>query len=52
MPHGARVRTVYLIRHGETQANREGRFRGLDDVPLSQRGLAQADGVARSRPRW
>jgi broad specificity phosphatase PhoE len=36
------VKTVYLIRHGETQANREGIFRGRGEVPLSPAGLKQA----------
>jgi broad specificity phosphatase PhoE len=29
------MKTIYLIRHGETQANREGIFRGRGEVPLS-----------------
>jgi len=36
------VKTIYLIRHGETQANREGIFRGRGEVPLSPAGLKQA----------
>lgn len=36
------MKTIYLIRHGETQANREGIFRGRMDIPLSDRGLDQA----------
>lgn len=36
------MRTVYLIRHGETQANREGVFRGRGEVPLSPAGLEQS----------
>jgi broad specificity phosphatase PhoE len=36
------MKTIYLIRHGETQANREGVFRGRGEVPLSPAGLKQA----------
>jgi probable phosphoglycerate mutase len=36
------MKTIYLIRHGETQANREGVFRGRGEVPLSAAGLKQA----------
>jgi probable phosphoglycerate mutase len=36
------VKTVYLIRHGETQANRDGVFRGRGEVPLSPAGQKQA----------
>lgn len=37
--------TIILIRHGETDWNKEQVFRGKIDVPLNQRGLAQARGV-------
>ncbi len=37
------MKTIYLIRHGETQANREGVFRGRGEVPLSPAGLKQAE---------
>jgi broad specificity phosphatase PhoE len=33
---------IYLIRHGETEWNREQVFRGRADVPLSDRGRDQA----------
>jgi len=33
---------VVLIRHGESQWNRENRFTGWRDVPLSEKGLAEA----------
>ncbi|HEX7502506.1 MAG TPA: histidine phosphatase family protein, partial [Acidobacteriota bacterium] len=36
------MKTIYLIRHGETQANRDGVFRGRGEVPLSPAGLKQA----------
>jgi phosphoserine phosphatase len=39
--------TFVLVRHGETDLNREGRFRGRLDVPLNATGLAQAEDCAR-----
>ena len=33
---------LYLVRHGETEWNKEGRYYGYSDVSLSQKGLAQA----------
>ena len=36
-----------LIRHGETSANSAGVWHGSTDTPLSERGLAQAERVAR-----
>jgi len=36
------TRTLLLVRHGETAWNREGRFQGQMDVPLSDVGRAQA----------
>ncbi len=33
---------IYLIRHGETQGNREGYFRGRSDFPLNENGKEQA----------
>ena len=37
---------VYLLRHGETEYNREHRYQGVSDIPLSKEGeaaLVQAD---------
>jgi broad specificity phosphatase PhoE len=39
---------VYLVRHGETTWNRERRFQGHQDVPLSPAGLIQAERLAQS----
>ncbi|HEU4732826.1 MAG TPA: histidine phosphatase family protein [Kofleriaceae bacterium] len=36
------IRTLLLVRHGETAWNREGRFQGHRDIPLSDVGRAQA----------
>jgi broad specificity phosphatase PhoE len=33
---------IYLVRHGQTTLNAEGRFRGRRDVPLDDRGFVQA----------
>lgn len=38
---------LYLVRHGETEWNRESVFRGTADVPLNRQGLAQARAVGR-----
>jgi probable phosphoglycerate mutase len=36
------MKRIYLIRHGETESNRKGIFRGRLDIPLSQVGKEQA----------
>ena len=46
MPLMALETTLVLIRHGETEWNRAGRFQGHADSPLTPRGLAQARAVA------
>ena len=38
----------YLVRHGETEANKSGILQGQLDVPLSDVGLKQAELVARA----
>jgi alpha-ribazole phosphatase len=41
------VGTVFLIRHGETEGDGERRYKGTIDVPLSERGVAQAESAAK-----
>ncbi len=41
------MKKIYLIRHGETESNRKGIFRGRLDVPLSQNGKVQAADLKR-----
>lgn len=36
------AREVYLVRHGETQFNRDGRYQGRSDSPLTALGRQQA----------
>lgn len=38
--------TLYLVRHGESEANATGRFAGQHDSPLTARGREQAEAVA------
>ncbi len=37
---------LYILRHGETVANTEGRMQGALDSPLTAKGIAQADAMA------
>jgi len=39
------MQTIYLVRHGETEWNRAGRWQGRQDSPLTQLGEAQARSV-------
>ena len=42
----------FLVRHGETEWNRLGRFQGQVDIALNDRGLAQARDTARAAVSW
>jgi broad specificity phosphatase PhoE len=47
------VTRIILVRHGETEWNREERFRGRIDVDLNETGRAQAEACARTiAARW
>lgn len=39
---------VILVRHCETDRNRDGRVQGQSDAPLTLRGIMQAEAIARS----
>lgn len=39
--------TLYLIRHGETEWNKIGRFQGSSDIALSDKGIKQAQQAAK-----
>jgi broad specificity phosphatase PhoE len=41
------VTTLLLVRHGETEWNRTGRWQGHSDTPLNERGREQARDLAR-----
>jgi broad specificity phosphatase PhoE len=43
---------LVLVRHGETQWNVDGRFRGRAEVPLSVRGRQQATATAERTGEW
>ena len=39
--------TIFLVRHGETEWNRIGRYQGWLDSPLTPLGIAQAEAIGR-----
>jgi len=38
---------LYVVRHGETDLNRDRRFRGMSDAPLNEQGRLESRGAAR-----
>lgn len=44
------MRTLYLLRHGRTDANEKRLYCGSTDLPLSSGGRAEAMALARQRP--
>ena len=42
----------FLVRHGETEWNKLGRFQGHEDIKLNERGLAQAKETATAAVEW
>lgn len=48
----SRPTTLLLLRHGETPLSIEKRFAGVGDIPLTERGAAQAEAAAAHLARW
>ena len=42
----SQVLKIFLVRHGETEWNRLGRFQGINNQPLNERGRSQAQALA------
>jgi broad specificity phosphatase PhoE len=42
----------YLVRHGETEWNKLGRFQGHQDISLNERGVSQAKETAKAAAEW
>ncbi|HET7036654.1 MAG TPA: histidine phosphatase family protein [Thermomicrobiaceae bacterium] len=46
------ARRLILVRHGETDYNRAGRYQGHLDIPLNGLGLRQAEAIGRRLAAW
>ena len=44
--------TLYIVRHGETEWNREGKLQGSVDTALNEAGVSQAEEVAQVLASW
>ena len=42
----------FLVRHGETEWNKLGRFQGHYDISLNERGVSQAKETAQAAAEW
>ena len=42
----------FLVRHGETEWNKLGRFQGHHDISLNERGVSQAKETAKAAATW
>ena len=40
------MKTLYIVRHGETDWNKMGKYQGITDVPLNENGLNRFYGFA------
>ena len=43
---------LVLVRHGETDWNKQGKFQGIQDIELNARGLSQAKETAKAVVEW
>ena len=41
------MKTLYIVRHGETDWNKMGKYQGITDVPLNENGLNKQRHVVR-----